>query len=122
MSKTDRVIDLRTVKSSPTQERSYKDGYAEGYKQGMRAALACFRSSRSDTIASMFEEFWRTKLRPWSDKGYFANPPRVRCAACGRTSLLEIDHIVPKSVGGESRLNNYQFLCRHCNAAKSNNE
>lgn len=34
--------------------------------------------------------------------------------------LMTIDHIIPKSKGGESSLTNYQPMCQHCNARKGN--
>lgn len=44
-----------------------------------------------------------------------------RCELCGISSeerALEVDHIVPKSLGGEDSINNYQALCYTCNANK----
>jgi ATP adenylyltransferase len=46
-----------------------------------------------------------------------------RCALCGATQQdrpLEIDHIVPKSWGGEDVFDNFQILCKKCNQGKSN--
>lgn len=48
-----------------------------------------------------------------------------RCQGCGlddRDPLgihLEIDHIVPRSQHGATRLDNLRALCRGCNRAKS---
>lgn len=46
-----------------------------------------------------------------------------RCVICGRGGGLEgerldIDHIVPKSLGGASNLDNLQVVCRSCNVLK----
>lgn len=35
-------------------------------------------------------------------------------------TLMTIDHIVPRSLGGESSLANYQPMCQHCNSRKGN--
>ena len=43
-----------------------------------------------------------------------------RCAYCGKTGKLEIDHIVPISNGGEHSINNAVPACRHCNSVKNN--
>ena len=43
----------------------------------------------------------------------------ARCRKCGRSSNLEIDHIVPVSRGGQTEELNLQTLCRRCNRAKS---
>lgn len=44
-----------------------------------------------------------------------------RCELCGISKdlkAIEVDHIVPKNLGGEDSINNYQALCYTCNANK----
>lgn len=43
-----------------------------------------------------------------------------RCCSCGSKSDLTIDHITPRSLGGDSSDDNLQVLCRKCNSAKNN--
>ena len=40
------------------------------------------------------------------------------CVKCGTRRYLSIDHIIPKSKGGKTTLENCQTLCRHCNSKK----
>lgn len=35
-------------------------------------------------------------------------------------TLMTIDHILPRSRGGQNTLANYQPMCQHCNARKGN--
>lgn len=42
-----------------------------------------------------------------------------KCAECGTTERLEIDHIIPLAKGGSHSVDNFQILCRHHNAVKS---
>lgn len=42
-----------------------------------------------------------------------------RCAKCGSTGELEVDHIFPIAKGGKSNFENLQTLCHRCNALKS---
>ena len=46
-----------------------------------------------------------------------------KCNACGLENYenLEIDHILPRSKGGQDIYKNYQLLCGNCNRIKSNN-
>ena len=44
------------------------------------------------------------------------------CGISGDEKALEVDHIVPKSLGGKDDLVNYQALCYSCNAAKGNTD
>ena len=48
----------------------------------------------------------------------------VSCAGCGRSleyEFMELDHITPRSEGGENYITNRILLCRPCNGWKSNN-
>jgi hypothetical protein len=49
-----------------------------------------------------------------------------KCVACGQDAshgvLLHVDHIVPRSLGGQNELGNYQTLCHICNIGKSNRD
>ena len=41
-----------------------------------------------------------------------------RCRTCGATAGLTLDHIHPKSLGGDDSQGNLQTLCRPCNSRK----
>lgn len=49
-----------------------------------------------------------------------------RCQACGDSPsknedcILEVDHVIPFSIGGVDHISNYQCLCKKCNISKSN--
>lgn len=43
------------------------------------------------------------------------------CQLCGSQELLELDHIIPISKGGEDKEENYQTLCKLCNVKKRDN-
>ena len=69
----------------------------------------------------------------WNWKGGFRSQPNLRkrfkilqrdnfkCQYCGRNkdeTVLEIDHVFPKSKGGESTKENFITSCRDCNVGK----
>ena len=41
-----------------------------------------------------------------------------KCVSCGSYNNLEIDHIVPFSLGGKTEFKNLQLLCKKCNLKK----
>ncbi len=43
-----------------------------------------------------------------------------RCACCGSTDRVELDHVVPLSCGGADHISNVQPLCKRCNSGKKN--
>lgn len=48
-----------------------------------------------------------------------------KCALCGKSKdeePLEVDHILPRSLGGNNAIDNLQALCRTCNRGKSNRD
>ncbi len=50
---------------------------------------------------------------------------KFRCELCGISAEeknLEVDHILPQSLGGKDDIANYQALCYSCNAAKRNTD
>jgi 5-methylcytosine-specific restriction endonuclease McrA len=42
----------------------------------------------------------------------------ARCARCGASGQLHVDHIYPVKHGGSNELSNLQLLCRTCNLKK----
>ena len=45
--------------------------------------------------------------------------PRI-CAHCGATGKhLQVDHIIPRRIGGDNRRSNLQWLCPPCHKAKT---
>jgi diadenosine tetraphosphate (Ap4A) HIT family hydrolase len=44
------------------------------------------------------------------------------CGISAREKNLEVDHIVPRSLGGANDITNYQALCFTCNAQKNNTD
>ena len=41
-----------------------------------------------------------------------------RCAYCGSTELIELDHLTPIVKGGQHSIDNIVPACRHCNRSK----
>ncbi|HBI61482.1 MAG TPA: HNH endonuclease [Lachnospiraceae bacterium] len=44
-----------------------------------------------------------------------------KCIKCGRNFRkgdMDIDHIIPKSLGGPNTRDNLQCICKHCNRSK----
>lgn len=58
----------------------------------------------------------RTSLAPSVRKKVLA---AGRCAFCGTTEKLTVDHIKPYSKGGTHDIENLQCLCLRCNITKS---
>jgi len=44
----------------------------------------------------------------------------ILCGATGKESQLQVDHIVPISKGGKTKIENLRTLCKKCNSGKGN--
>jgi len=59
---------------------------------------------------------------PEDDRNAILDRQKGRCATCDELSVLELDHVVPFSVGAPSSLDNLQGLCMVCHKLKSATE
>ena len=68
-------------------------------------------------------EYQRGTLYGWQLRSYILRQDRYRCAYCDAESRrLELDHIVPVSKGGPTRVGNLVAACRSCNRKKGNRD
>lgn len=59
----------------------------------------------------------------FNDKTNKSKSDLYKCVRCGRKfpkSQIDVDHIIPQSLGGSDDLGNLQCLCVHCNRSKGN--
>ena len=65
------------------------------------------------TSSSDAKRMWRQSIKDkWEHK----------CAYCGSTEYLTIDHIVPQCKGGSDFLTNVLCCCKKCNNSKSHTD
>lgn len=66
-------------------------------------------------------EYQQGTLQGYNVREYLLEKWGRKCAYCGKKDLpLEIEHIVPKSLGGSNRVSNLTLSCKECNQAKGN--
>jgi 5-methylcytosine-specific restriction endonuclease McrA len=69
-----------------------------------------------DCVCGLFEEGIDSKHIPKDIREELLN--NSDCAYCGSDERLEIDHIIPRSKGGKTAIDNLQVLCKYCNSSK----
>lgn len=75
--------------------------FAAPVSQGKTQETAMPKVRNEGMTASTKREIWRRA--------------QSQCENCQSTFALEIDHILPKSLGGSNDLQNLRLLCRSCN-------
>ena len=66
------------------------------------------REKFSNEVGNHSQEEWIKLLERFKGK----------CAYCGSSKKIEVDHIIPISKGGDNKISNIQPLCRSCNSRK----
>lgn len=66
---------------------------------------------------------WSSKSRKWVEKirPVVLDLFDYMCVQCGSGEDLTVDHIIPRALGGEDKLDNLRVLCRSCNSRKGSN-
>ncbi|WP_197273552.1 HNH endonuclease [Arthrobacter sp. ZBG10] len=59
------------------------------------------------------------KVIPDDLKQFIWTRDEGQCRACGSTTELQYDHIIPLKMGGSNNAENLQILCGPCNRSKS---
>ena len=66
-------------------------------------------------------EYTQGTLAGYEVREYLLEKFKHTCAYCGAKEVpVEIDHVVPRSLGGSNRISNLILACRSCNVAKGN--
>jgi 5-methylcytosine-specific restriction endonuclease McrA len=68
-------------------------------------------------------EYQQGELQGYEVREYLLNKFNRQCAYCGaKDTVLEIEHIKPRSKGGSDRVSNLALACHPCNQRKGNQE
>ncbi|WP_414580774.1 RNA-guided endonuclease IscB [Scytonema sp. PCC 10023] len=68
-------------------------------------------------------EYQQGELAGYEVREYLLEKWGRKCAYCGATDTrLEVEHIVPRSKGGNNRVSNLALACHHCNQRKGNQD
>lgn len=103
----------RTSEYQRERNRRWVAENRDKYRQKARVAteLRRFRKRNNGNCSSRFStKDWNRVLN------IFGN----RCLKCGSTQNIQIDHVIPLSLGGEHSFSNIQPLCAICNNKKQN--
>jgi hypothetical protein len=102
--------DKGETKIYPICSKSFyvpKSVLTKGY--GNFCSHECWGSTRKTPLGSSNNPWTHEQRAQWTD---------TKCARCGATKNLELDHILARSLGGKSTRENAQTLCKICNLRK----
>lgn len=104
-------------------ERVRCKGCGLGFQRnrGQRSKIYCSLECQYSTRSADYRErgIKPTRINDFELGKYYRALRADPCAYCGETGGV-IDHVVPRSVGGENHWQNYTGVCQSCNSSKSN--
>lgn len=95
-------------------------GFFDGFKEGL-GIKPNTKSDYQEVIDMYNEEDDDSDYRKRGIENSSSNNGWYTCIKCGkkyRRSDMDVDHIIPKSKGGDSSRENLQLICKHCNRSK----
>jgi len=103
----DRYISLKQTK--PELIKLWNKNGSRKYRQTPKGKLSrILDSHRRRSVGKIDRVAWAEKLESFGG----------RCAECGSSEKITIDHIVPVVKNGTNHITNLQPLCSRCNASK----
>jgi 5-methylcytosine-specific restriction endonuclease McrA len=88
---------------------------------GLSLELAKFDTQKMENPEISGVEYQQGELAGYTVREYLLEKWGRKCAYCGDENVpLEVEHIVPSSRGGSSRVSNLTIACRDCNQEKGN--
>jgi hypothetical protein len=102
---------------------------SDGLRSGEVHALLAMQEQRKRRQIDTAQATFAMGSAPRTASGRRAIPDDVKvyvmrrdagsCRACGSTTELQFDHIIPLAMGGSNEAENLQILCGPCNRSKS---
>lgn len=117
--KTCRSEYSRAYRARPEVKKllaEHHKGYRSGYIKTFKGKAARWRWHRSDRVK---RRNLGTDMFYVSDKD-IKRLMRSSCFNCNSNERLEVDHVIPLTLGGRHSIGNLQVLCHYCNRAKFN--
>ena len=115
-----------------TREKSVHHliGFDQLTAEQVEELISLCESKLETEAAKRGDTFWKhraTDREPVSGSIRYEVLKRAnqRCECCGvsiEDKPIDVDHIVPRSLGGANSINNYQALCYECNTNKGNRD
>lgn len=105
-----------------------KEEFKDFDKIKEKVNFAILKTFFSDHLDNKELEQYKIRQKLGRNKRYLVlEKANFKCQACGdkptkyNDVVLEIDHIIPVSLGGTNNITNLQVLCKRCNESKRNN-
>ena len=88
------------------------------YKQIIETVLSQLNPPQVGTNTTRIVKKNYPKRQAWRNVKDWFYSQKGACEDCGTRLELQTDHIIPKELGGEDKIENFALRCRRCNVIK----
>lgn len=112
------LSDAEKWKRHADRKKVWREKNKEHHNEYMREYQRAWKARNRDRLKE-YRKAWKTGEKAGTLVGLMASQGG-RCKLCGEDlkEARHLDHKIPRSKGGQSALDNYQYLCPPCNIAK----
>ena len=113
---TDTMIEFKEVKNLLSHHRLNNDElFRKVFKLAKNSILNDRFKLNSKSSPAPVSPGVNSRYIPAALKKAVFERDKGKCCKCGRTRLIQIDHVVPYSHGGKNSIENLRLLCFGCN-------
>lgn len=121
-----KIRSRKYLKENPERERQHQQTYRDSHRDQLNAWFVEWRKKNATRAKEISSKARAKRKQALGDTtlpvGFWdalLDFYGWACLSCDSDASLELDHVLPIAKGGKHTVDNFQILCRSCNARKA---